>query len=141
MLELWGKIYISGTKSCIEKCAAIAPIPNGIIMQLGLKQKVPDTDSWLYQTPLYRFRSDTLDDEIRDFLTAHSHIRDGLYACDTEIKYAFFTIVPVANDPDHSFSTIFRRETLKLLTDIGLELEIAPENLMPDAPYWKPEKN
>lgn len=137
MLELLGKIDIHGTKSSIDKCASLASIPNGIIMQIGLKRKIPDVDSWTYESPLYRFRLDAMDYAIRDFLATHFQVGTALAERDAGIEYAFFTLVPVVKNSEDTFAGIFSCETLKLLANMGLELQISPEAIMPDAPYWK----
>lgn len=135
---LLGKIEIDGTKASLDKLASVALIPDGKMKQLGLKAKVPPQDTWCYSSPIYRFRFDESDQEIYDFLTAHLQVGKALAARDTEIEYAFFTLVPVEQSYEGSFSGIFSCETLKLLADMGLELQISPESMMPDAPYWKP---
>lgn len=137
MLKLFGKIEIDGTKASVDRCASIASIPHGAIMQMGLKRKVPAIDSWCYESPLYRFNLDKMDQEIRDFLTAHLKVGDALASRDAGIEYAFFTLVPVVKSYEDTFAGIFGCETMKLLANMGLELQIAPEALMPDAPYWK----
>ncbi|TAL26799.1 MAG: hypothetical protein EPN97_18845 [Alphaproteobacteria bacterium] len=137
MFKLLGRIDIDGTKASIDKCALIASIPSGTIKQIGLKRKVPIVDAWLYASPWYRFHLDTMDDEIRDFLTAHSRVGDALAARDAGIAYAFFTLCPVETKDEGSFAGIFSLETLKLLASMGLELQISPATVMPDSPYWK----
>jgi hypothetical protein len=140
MFRVLGQISIYGTKASIDRCASVAQIPNGTIKQIGLKAKIPPLDEWLYASPLYRFRFDhldTMDHEIRDFLAAHLKVSDALASRDTEIEYALFTLCPVEQSYEESFAGILSRETLKMLVDMGLDLEISPEAIMPDAAYWK----
>jgi hypothetical protein len=137
MFKLLGRIEIDGTKASVDKCALVASIPNGTITQIGLKRKSPIVDAWCYASPLYRFHLDTMDHEVRDFLTAHLQVGDALAVRDAGIEYAFFTLVPVVKSYEDTFAGIFGCETLKLLANMGLELQISPEAIMPDAPYWK----
>jgi hypothetical protein len=141
MYRLLGRICIYGTKVSVDKCASIASIPNGTIKQIGLKAKAPPLDAWVYESPLYRFNFDENDHEIRDFLTTHLKVGDALAPRDAGIEYAFLTLIPVVASYEDTFAGIFSCETLRLLANMGLELEISPEALMPDAPYWKDDPN
>jgi hypothetical protein len=136
MFKLLGRIDIDGTKSSIDKCALVASIPHGIMTQIGLKRKFPKVDTWLYASPWYRFHLDTMDHEVRDFLTSNLQVGDALAVRDAGINYAFFTLCPVEQSDEESFAGVFSLETLKLLANMGLELQIAPASVMPDAPYW-----
>src|SRR5688572_9112751 len=140
MFRLLGLIMIYGTKASLDKCASVAQIPNGTIEQIGLKAKVPPKDAWLYRSPRYRFRcdhTDAMDNEIHDFLNAHSKVGDALANRDAGIEYALFTLCPAGQSFEETFAGILSNKTLKILADMRLDLEIAPEVLLPDAPYWK----
>ncbi len=141
MFKLLGRIEIHGTKDAVDKCVSVAPIPDGTITQTGLKRKLPETGAWLYASPWYRFHPDTMDHEIRDFLAAYLKIGDALAVRDVGIEYAFLTLCSVEQSHEESFAGIFSLEALQLLTNMGLELQIAPAAIMPDAPYWKPNEN
>jgi len=137
MYRLLGRIDIDGTRASVDKCASVAQIPNGTIMQIGLKAKVPPVDAWLYASPWYRFRFDANDQEVRDFLAAHSKVGDALALGDAGIEYAFFTLCPVEQSYEENFAGTFSNQTLKLLANMGLGLQVSPAAVMPDAPYWK----
>lgn len=136
MLRIIGQISIFGTKESIERCASVAPIPFGKTTQIGLKRRVPDADSWCYESPWYCFHLDMIDLEVRDFIVAHSQLRDSLAVRDLGIIYAFFTLCPVGQSFEESFACVFEHETLYALSSLGLGLQIAPASAMPDAPYW-----
>jgi hypothetical protein len=52
------------------------------------------------------------------------------------ISFALFTLSPVAEDSDEWFASFFENETIVALGNLGLGLEIAPESVLPEAPFW-----
>jgi hypothetical protein len=134
-----GNIEIFGTKAGLEGLASNSAIPSGILKQLGTKRKVPDVDSWGYSSPRYRFHFDfeKFDEEVCDFLLAHQRLRNYLDINDTRIEYAIFTLYPAEQNDEEFFSCLLSQKTLKVLVDLGLCLEIAPEVLSSEAPYWE----
>uniref|UniRef100_UPI003342314E hypothetical protein n=1 Tax=Castellaniella defragrans TaxID=75697 RepID=UPI003342314E len=136
MLRILGQISISGTKASIDRCASIARIPRGTIMRTGLARKVPPADSWCYSSPWYRFNFHTMDQEIRSFVMAHAQLGKALAGHDAGITYALFTLCPVEQTFEETFSGLLSRETLQALSCLGVGLEIAPAVLMPDVPCW-----
>jgi hypothetical protein len=139
MLRVIGCIHISGTKAGLETLVSNSVIPSGILKQIGTKRKIPDVDSWSYSSPWYRFHFDfeQFDEEICDFLLAHQQLKDYLDIRDTRIKYAIFTLCPVGQSHEETFACLLSQKTLKVLVDLGLCLEIAPEVLSSEAPYWE----
>lgn len=136
MFRILGQVSIYGTRSSIDRCASIAPISSGTITQIGHMRKVPDADSWCYASPWYRFHLREIDDEVRDFVAAHSQIGDALAVRDSGITYALLTLCPVEQSDEESFGCVLSRETLHALSCLGVGLQIAPASVMPDAPYW-----
>ena len=136
MLRIIGQISVYGTKASVERCASIAAIPEGVIKQMGLMRKVPEANSWSYESPLYRFHLDVIDKEIQDFIAAHGQLGNALAEDDPGITYAFFTLCPVDQSYEENFACVFSRETLHSLSCLGLALQIAPASVMPEAPYW-----
>jgi hypothetical protein len=59
---------IYGNSEALKRLECAAPISNGSHAQVGLRRRVPEVDSWVYQSQRYAFRFDTLDVEVRDFL-------------------------------------------------------------------------
>ncbi len=51
MLQILGQISIWGTKASLERLASIASIPSAVTKQVGLKRRVPETDSWVLCVP------------------------------------------------------------------------------------------
>lgn len=136
MLRILGKISIFGAKAPLERLLSVEPIPNSVFQQVGALRKVPDIDSWCYGSPWYRFRGDSLEDEIGNFLVAHERLQDLLVVRNIGITHALFTLCPVAQSHEETFSCLFNLETLDKLLLLGLALEIAPASVMPDVPYW-----
>ena len=136
MLRILGQISIFGTKAGIERFISLAPIPNGAITRVGGSRIVPDVDSWCYASPWYRFRGDTLDDEIRHFLITQGYFGSALITCGADITYAFFTLCPIEQNEDEAFSCLLQHETLNALADSALAFQIAPASVMPDVAYW-----
>lgn len=136
MLRVLGQISIFGTRAAVERIASIAPIPGGKMTQIGLARKVPEPDSWCYESPRYRFHQETLDPEVRDFLAAHIQLCQALIPPEPGLKYAFFTLCPVEQSYEEEFACVLSNETLQVLSALGVSLQIAPEAVMPDAPYW-----
>lgn len=139
MLRILTHIGIYGTKASVERFASVAAIPSGSFKQCGLKRKVPDVDSWNYSSPYFQFRFDTLDDEIRDFLVAHAQVGKAVAIPDEGITWTLFTVTPVSQSFEDEFSCLLSTETLQALSATGLALEINPEAIMPDAPFWTSE--
>ncbi len=137
MFRLMGRIEIYGTKFSVDRRELVASIPDGTMTQTGSKFKVSEEDSWIYVSPWYHFHINTMDDEIRDFLTAHESIGEVLASCNAGIEHAFFTLCPVEQSDQAIFAGVFSNDTLKTLTKMGLDLQIAPATMMPDALYWK----
>lgn len=137
MFRVIGQISISGSKASIDRCSSTTPIVDGVITQSGLKRKTPDIDSWHYASPWYRFHCNTIDDEIKDFANANAKLHDILLPRDFGITYAFLTICPVGQSSDESLSCVFSLETLQAILYLGVGLQIAPAELMPEVPYWK----
>ena len=137
MLRILGKISVYGTGAALEHLASTAPIPSGDLRQIGTLRKVPDKDIWCYGSPWYAFRTETLDEEVRNFLAAHKQL--GIALATTShggIRHALFTLCPVAQTYEDTFACLFEKETLGVLLNLGLSMEIAPEAVMPEAPYW-----
>ena len=138
MLRILGNIEIYGTKASLERLISIDPIPNSVLQPIGTKRKVPDTDSWCYGSPSYRFREIiTLDEEVRDFLIAHERVGDVLAERDWGIEHAIFTLCPVEQSYEETFACLLSCETLQILVRMGLSLQIAPASIMPDVGFWK----
>jgi hypothetical protein len=135
-VRISGRIVVYGTSAGLQRLVAAAPVPNAMHKQLGLKRRVPITDLWSYESPWYRFRFESLDAEVRNFLTAHASIGPILAASTAGISHALFSLCPIAEGDDEVFSGLFEHETIATLGRINLGLEIAPEALMPDVPYW-----
>ena len=139
MFRILGIISIYGTKASLAGLVSNSAIPLGTLKQIGTKRKVPDIDSWCYSSPYYRFREIiTLDEEVFDFLIAHERLKDYLDINDDGIEYAIFTLCPVDQSYEETFSCLLSQKTLKILVDLGLSLEISPASVMPDVDYWKP---
>jgi hypothetical protein len=136
MLRILGQISIFGTKASVERIASATPIPGGKITQIGLARRIPEPDSWCYESPRYRFHQDAIDSEVRDFVAAHARLGQALIEPDAGLKYAFFTLCPVEQSYEEEFACVLSKETLKALSDLGVALQVAPEPVMPDAPYW-----
>jgi hypothetical protein len=138
MLRILGNIEIYGSKASLEQLITVDPIPNSILKQIGTKRKIPDKDSWCYGSPSYRFREIiTLDEEVHDFLTAHERLGDVLANRNAGIEYAIFTLCPVDQSYEETFACLLSCETLGLMVNMGLSLQIAPASVMPDVDFWK----
>jgi hypothetical protein len=140
MLRILAKISIFGTKSAVQQLGSTASMENGDIQQVGIARPKPDVDFWCYGSLWYRFRLGTFDDELLDFLETHKSLGDALTAVRSEVKYALCTVCPVEQTDEEVFACIFGDDTLSILTDLGLSLEIAPASVMPDVPYWLTER-
>lgn len=136
MLRILGKISIYGTQAGLERLASVAPILDGAIKQVGNSRKVPEIDSWCYASPWYRFRIDTMDEEVRNFLDTNAQLGKVLNSSDTGIEYAVISLCPVGQNEQETFACLFSHETLDVLASIGFALEIAPASVLPNAPYW-----
>ena len=126
-----------GTSDGLRPFATAASLPNGVLEQLGLKRKNPLPDLWSYGTPWYRFRYEVLDSEVRNFLTAHAGLGSMLASvAGNGLTHALFSLCPVAEQHDETFACILERETIAVLNESRLALEIAPEVSMLDYPFW-----
>lgn len=136
MLRILGKISIFGTLAVTQKLESLKPIPNGLLHQVGAGRPIPVVDSWCYGSNWFSFRYDLLDEEIFDYLAAHERLGDVLAAAHAGVKYAIFTLAPIGQTYEETFSCLLGVKTLRKISDMGLALEISPESVMPDAPYW-----
>jgi hypothetical protein len=136
-LKLLFQISIYGTKSILTSCASIANLQGGTLSQIGQKRKIPDSDSWCYASPWYRLHFELLDEEIFDYISSNKKIGDALAIHENSVSYAFLTLCPVGQTSKENLACIFTQKTLKSISDIGIDLQIAPASAMPDAPYWK----
>ena len=135
-MQIQGQISTYGTKASIERFTSKAPIQSGTTTQVGFGRKAPEKDSWCYASPWYSFHSDNLDEEVRDFLIAHAQVGDVLASVDPERRFSFFTLSPIGDGDEETFACILSHDTLKALSTIGVDLQIAPATVMPEAPYW-----
>ena len=69
-------------------------------------------------------------------MLAHQQLKNYLDINDRRIEYAIFTLCPVEQSHEETFACLLSQKTLKVLVDLGLCLEIAPEVFMPEVPYW-----
>jgi hypothetical protein len=139
MLRILGQLSLFGTKVSVEGVASLTPIPRGLVKQIGLKRKPPETDHWCYESPLYRFHPETIDEEVRDFAFAHARLGEALANQELGITHAFLTLCPVEQSLEEEFACVLSAETLRAILHLGVGLQIAPAKVMPDAPYWKPQ--
>jgi hypothetical protein len=136
MLRILGRVSIYGSKASTERLASLGVIPSGELRQVGQKRAIPDEDSWFYASPWYRFHIDVLDEEANAFLRTHSKLGSSLAVRDSGIRHAIFTLCPVEQTEEEVFAFMLSSETLKLLSNLGLALEVSPAAVMPDAQYW-----
>ena len=137
MLRLLGQFSFFGSRARIERFAAVASIPGAVIRRVGSKRKIPTADSWCYSSPWYRFRLESIDEELRDYMLAHARLGDALAVPDEEMQYAFFTLCPVDQSSREALACVLSRETLQVLSRLGVAFQIAPASVMPDAPFWR----
>jgi hypothetical protein len=136
MLRILGKISIFGTEAAVQQIAAIAPIKNSVLQQVGTARLEPDADFWCYGSSWYSFRPDSLDDEIFNFLVEHERLGDALATVSAGVKYAVLTMCPVGQSEEENFACLYSVDTLRKLSNLGLAMEIAPASVMPDVNYW-----
>lgn len=136
MLRILCCISIYGNKLSLRELVSKNAIPNGELNQIGLKRKIQDVDSWCYSSPTYQFTREKFDIEVRDFLIHHLKIGEILKTSREGIQYALFTICPVEQSFEDEFSCLLTRETLDILSNLRLALEVAPAVIMPEVEYW-----
>jgi len=136
MLRILANINIHGKKSALDPLVFDSVIPNGKLWQTGLKRKIPAVDSWVYESPYYRFHWETLDEELYDFLKEHYLLEARKINEKHGIEYALFTITPVEQSFKETFSCLLSNKMLLFLSRLGLSLEIAPAVIMPEKPFW-----
>ena len=140
MLRILGCICIYGSKASLEPLVQTSAIPSGQMMQLGLKRKIPDVDSWIYSSPYYQFHHyEPLDEELHEFIKSNRRIGNFLIPRNHGIEYAHLKITPVEQSFEEIFSCLLSHKTITLLSELGLGLEISPAVVMPEFPFWKPE--
>jgi len=139
MLRILGRIELYGTKEALARVASVAPIQNGAMIQIGLERKVPDVNHWTYKSPRYQFHLEEIDNEIRAFVIAHSQLGQALPDKHNEITHAFLTITPVEQTEGELFACDLSAETVLAISSLGIGIQIAPAEVMPEAPFWKQE--
>lgn len=137
MLRVLGQLAIYGDRSCVERIASAARIPNASLEPVGRKRRIPETDHWCYASPWFRFRLESLDNEVSDFLAAHQSLAGALSASGAGLRFAMLTMCPVERSSEEAFAFLLSNRTLDQLATLHLALEVSPAELMPDAPYWK----
>lgn len=136
MSRIIARINIYGNKCTLEPLVIGSAIPNGELKQIGLLRKIPDVDRWVYQSPYYQFHWETLDDELHNFLKGHHLLEAYKVNEKKDIKYSMLVICPVEQSFEETFSCYLTHKTIMLLDRLSLGLEIAPEERMPEAPFW-----
>lgn len=137
-MRILGNIRIYGNFDSLRRIEDKNIIPDGLLQQVGSSRKIQDKDSWRYGTPNYQFHNIAiLDEEIRDFLTAHIQLELLQLNMDTGITLSIFTLMPVDQNFDDPFACALTRKTLAIMVRMGLDFQISPEVIMPIAPYWK----
>lgn len=137
MLRIIGRISIFGSLEALKQLELSNPIPDSSIQKVGAARPNILHDLWVYGSHWFSFRSDLLDEELLNYLTAHSSLGPALATLDKKsIAYAMLTITPVDQTDEEVFSCFLGLKTLNALSNLGLALEIAPAAVMPDAPYW-----
>lgn len=137
MLRIIGKISIFGSLEALKQLELSKPIPDSSLQQVGAARPNLLHDLWVYGSQWFSFRFDLLDEELLNYLTAHSSLGPVLATLDKKsIAYAMLTITPVDQTDEEVFSCFLGLKTLNALSNLGLALEIAPAAVMPDAPYW-----
>lgn len=136
MFRLIAQIAIYGDSESLQAIAASGYVPNGTLTQVGQKRKNPDRDFWIYCSPWYQFRDDDFDLGIRGFLNSHHSVHKVLTPLSAGIRHAMLIISPVGQNAGHEFSCLLSKDTLRILVNMHLDLEISPSQVMPQFPYW-----
>ena len=133
-----GNIKIYGTLSALEFISKKHLIRNGLLQRVGSERKPPDQNSWRYGTPNYQFGNIiTLDEDVHDFLTDHIQLESVLNHTIEGVTSSVFTLMPIDQSFEHMFSCLLTRKTLRIMMRIGLDFQISPEVIMPDAVHWR----
>ena len=137
-MRILARIVVYGTKSEVEDLLSINNISNWQVMQLGLRRKIPDIDSWCASSERYEFDFYALSDQLLEFLQANENTNNNLYfGARNKINESLLSICVTDQDGKEKFSTIFDNSLLYKISKLGLSLEISHEELMPKFPRWK----
>ena len=140
IMRILAHIVITGPRIQLEELSSHSAIQDGKLCQLGLRRTPPPVDSWKYSSPIYQFDAVFLDEDLYSFLLANKRLGKFLHKIRDKVSYAFLSVVPVGQTYEQTFSCLLSQETLSMLTTMGLGLEIAPETLLPEYPFWKERK-
>jgi hypothetical protein len=139
-MRILGEISVYGRKVMVDRLNSYSAIQSGRVIQLGLKRKIPDTDSWVYCSPMYQFNDELLDEQLYEFLLTAKGLEGQLLPDDKEVVNAELCLIPVEQTFEETFYCFLRPKTLSLLSSLGLSLEVEPESVMPEFPLWE-ERN
>ncbi len=137
MLRILARIQVSGSNIRLAQLDQNRLIPHGVLRQIGLVRRIPDTDSSLYASPWYEFPLETFDSDIAEFLAVHEALGLELGKDLSEIRFAALTICPVDATALDQFAGFFDRDFLMRLSTMSLGLEIAPAQVMPQFARWR----
>ena len=135
-MKIFAEITVSGRKQALDVLNTNNAIRHGEIKQLWLKRKQVPQDLWVYNSPLYIFNPDSLDEELYSFLHVNRNLSHYLHNKNEDIDDAYLSIITTDQTFEEMFACLFSLKTITLLGEIGLGLEIDPEVVMPDFPYW-----
>ncbi len=134
-MRLLGRIIVFGAEKPLRQFLAISQIPDGKMEICGAKRKIAVPDLWLYSSPWYAFAPETLDEDLRSFITANWNGSLDLSQYQG-IEFAALCLCPVGQDDAGGLATLFSPHTLKALCQAQLSLEIAPALVMPEVMAW-----
>jgi hypothetical protein len=136
-MKVLANISVVGRKETLNVLSANNAIRHGSLMQIGLRRKHPPADDWSYSSPFYRFRfTDTFDDELYSFIHVNYDLKRFLRNASSGIDNAGLLIITTEQNFEETFECFISHKTIALLSEIGLDLDIDPEVVMPDFPYW-----
>lgn len=137
-MRVLSRISVYGKKLQINNFLSEAKLLNWKIEQVGSHRKVPEIDYWCALSEGYEFDFNSLGNELLEFLSVNEWIKKGFsFAFRGAPDKGFLTIFVTDREEGEDLSTIFDSKLLSKIVELGLELEISHENIMPNLPLWR----
>lgn len=136
MLRVFGRISLFGTKEIIDVIASYVSHLPGEVVQVGLKRNVPETNRWCWESPLYRFDLDDMDNDVRSFVMAYAPLGVAIEESGQGLTHAFLTLCPVEQSAEELFACVLGVDTVRAISGLGIGIQISPASVMPDASFW-----
>jgi hypothetical protein len=136
MCRVLVQLSVWGNDEDIQSLSAQIDGSIGRIVHVGTKSMKPENRCMSFCTPWHEIDNDNVNDGLYSFIEAHKNISALVSESSFNNITLRLTVCPVDETQENSFSCLIGIRTVRKLAELGLEFEISPAVVMPQATYW-----